>query len=215
MRALAVTSALLLLAGVASMELAWAGYPSTFGLVELFDIDVEGSVPCYFSALMLLLASGLCALHAKALTHHATRNWWLLAVVFSVMSIDEIVGYHESWSGRLQNSFDTGGVFHFAWVVPAMVLVAVFALSQVQFLRTVAPSLAKGLLVAGAVYVGGALGMEMLGGLAVESLGTGDNRIYDGIVVVEEGLEMLGLVLLIRALLVAADNMRLHLSIVR
>jgi hypothetical protein len=59
------------------------------------------------------------------------------------------------------------------------------------------------MIVAGCVYVAGALGMELVGGAWAAKHGQ-DNLVYSLLTTVEEGLELTGLVLFIRTLL---DNL--------
>ncbi len=68
------------------------------------------------------------------------------------------------------------------------------------------------LIVAAVVYLTGAVGVELVGGLIYESLGEQRNLTYDLVITCEETLEMTGLILLIRAQLLF---LRKHLPVMR
>ena len=64
------------------------------------------------------------------------------------------------------------------------------------------------LIIAGMVYVTGALGMELVGGWHWDTFGGGDTLGYGAITTVEELLEVTGLALLIYALVFHAESFR-------
>ena len=77
-----------------------------------------------------LLCAGLLA--AVAAGEAVDRGRWrMLAVGFVYISIDEAVGLHE----LLGELFDTEGVLHFGWVIPAAAVVLGVGLAFLGFLR--------------------------------------------------------------------------------
>ncbi|MCZ0904903.1 hypothetical protein ON021_33910, partial [Microcoleus sp. HI-ES] len=93
-----------------------------------------------------------------------------------------------------------GGIFYFVWVIPGAIFVAVTALAYLKFLRHLPRKTRDFFLLAGSIYVGGALGMEMVGGYYADAVGQ-RNLIYGLMVCVEEILEMVGVIVFIYALL--------------
>lgn len=167
-----------------------------------FALDREHSLPTWLSSL-LLFAGSLSAFGAALLSRltgaPGTGGWIALAVASAIMSAEEIVGIHEQTVPLMHALADFTGLLFWSWVVWAIPLVAVVGLALVPFLRRVRRPTAVRLLVAGAVYVSGAIGMEMIGGLAVS---TPDLGIAHAVpFCAEEGLEMLGAVLFLRAVL--------------
>ena len=58
-----------------------------FGLVELFDFDIEGNIPTFFSASVLLFCSALLGLAARSAREKrdGTRPYWIgLAVILCI-----------------------------------------------------------------------------------------------------------------------------------
>lgn len=183
---------LVVLAGVAVEVLGAAFHWSTqSGLVPLFSLSYEGNVPTYYSAVILLIASLLLAFSAVAAKKSGSGflpHWWILSLGFLYIAIDEVFSIHEMAGGLLT----LPGVLYFSWVVPAAVLVLVLALSYIGFLRHLPRRTARRFLIAGTLYVGGAVLMELPLGYWTEKHGS-HNLAYGLIDAVEESLEMLGI----------------------
>ena len=102
--------------------------------------------------------------------------------------------------------FDLSGVLYFGWVIPAAILVSVFVLSYRRFLEDLPRITRFRFIRAGAVFVGGAMGVELILGYWTELHGI-DNLGYALIDWVEETMEMAGVGLFISALVaVLADQ---------
>ena len=149
----------------------------------------------------LLICAGLllvAALEARNAGERQWRNWAFLSCLLLAMSVDEVASYHESWIAPLREALGASGLLYLTWVVPGTVTVALLGLSQLGFVRSLPPATAGRLVLAAALYVGGALGMEMVGGAYVQGHGS-ENWVYASMVAVEELLELLGTVTLLRA----------------
>ena len=183
------------------------GREDIFGLVRIFNLDTERTVPAAFSVLILLIASALLGLVWHVSRRKAIKNswyWMLLAVGFLVMGIDEAWSYHETLSGPIKNMIgvenDTAGVLFYAWVIPAIILVAILGLVFIKFLIGLPKRTRNGFIIAGAIYVSGAVGMELVGGLIRVEYGI-HGLAYFASVTIEETLEMVGVILFIREIL--------------
>lgn len=185
------------------------GHGGLKGLVRLFYIDAERNIPTYFSVLLMIFAALLLAvialLNQKQRTPFASK-WAVLSAGFLFMAFDEAFQVHEKLilpvrallSGSLPDG--TLGIFYFAWVIPGGMLVLFLGLFFSRFLLHL-PALARHrFLTAATLYLGGAIGVELIGGRYAESL-VAENWTYSLIVTVEESLEMAGLVVFIWALL--------------
>ena len=157
--------------------------------VAIFDLDEEESFGTWFSTAILLSASVLSLLVAASLRSAADsmHRWWaMLGLGFGLLSIDEVVGLHELFNTLYEDvPWTTAGI-------------SVFVLAGFCFLpflwhyrwRT------SGLfMVAGVIYASGAIGVERYSGTDINSLG------YNMLTGLEEGLEMLGVIIVIYALL--------------
>lgn len=193
-RILASATAIVSLAGLGVEVLKsiyrWKGRT---GVVPLLSLSHEENIPTYYSAVILLLASAMSALLAAA-TRRERRSdsiaWWGLCAGFFYISMDEVLQFHEKWG----SSFHTSGVLHFSWVIPAACILAVLAALYAPFLLRMPGRTRNRLLLAGAIYVIGAVVLELPLGAWTEE--KGDKTLgYALIDWVEETMEMAGIVL--------------------
>jgi hypothetical protein len=166
------------------------------------DVDAEANIPTWYSAAALFACSVLLA----AITARVNRergpfvdHWAWLSAIFGFLSIDELAQLHEHL-GHLHEMWHTSGVFYFAWVIPAMVFVAAVGLAYAKFLAHLPPVTRRRFIVAAIIYVGGAVGVEALGGWRAETYGM-NNMTHSCIATVEEVMEMTGVALFLVALL--------------
>ena len=117
------------------------------------------------------------------------------------MSYDEAFQLHEKLISPMRNLLGNEdlGIFYFAWVLPGIILVALLGLYFFSFLRQLPTKTRTRLLVAAGLYLGGAIGFELIGGAYAESVDK--NIVFSFMSTTEEALEMAGLITLIWALL--------------
>ena len=178
------------------------GHDNLKGFVPTFYVDYESNVPTWYSAFQLALAAGLLATVAAVKTARSDpfrRHWVALSLIFFCLSIDEVAMIHEYPIAPLRRALGAGGLLYYTWVIPGAAFVAFVGLCFWRFLRQLPPRTRNGFLLAGAVFVGGAIGVEMLSGLQADLHGE-ETFVYAMIVTGEELLEMLGIVLFIHAL---------------
>ena len=180
------------------------GHGRLFGLVNLFNVDAEANIPTWYAAVSLMACSALLAAIAQIQSQDSTpkvSDWQTLAGIFLFLSIDELVSLHELLIEPLRAALGTTGIFYFAWVIPYSVLVVLLGIRFLKFLTHLPAQTRRSFVLAGALYVGGALGMEMIDGLYASVYGQ-DNFTYAALTNLEEFLEMLGIVVFIHSLLV-------------
>jgi hypothetical protein len=181
---------------------AFPGFPL---LLPLFDVDGEGNLPSWLSSALLLVAALLLwgiAVQARAAGDPWHRHWALLALGVAYLSLDEAAQVHERLLipvGALL--VDAQGVFTFGWVVVAGPVLVVFALTYLRFLAALPAAVRRGLVIAAVVYVLGALGLELVGGLILDRGYAEASVPYILETSAEEFLEMAGLTLLLRVLI--------------
>lgn len=195
-------SLLFVLLNLARME--WfhvLGHEHLRELFTRFDLDQEPAIPTWFSSMVLLAASvtlGVIAMEKRRGHERFAAHWVGLAVIFLGLSIDEIAGFHELLSLRMQG-FHLTGVFYYAWVIPGSIFVLLFALTYLRFLLHLGRRFGVLFAVSGIIYVFGAVGMEVVGGEMQQRYGM-DTVPYQLSVTAEEGCEMLGASLFVYAL---------------
>lgn len=172
-------------------------------ILDLFSVNLEESIPTWFSVLILFFAALVLAIIAinKFRTQTPYSLHWIgLAFLFLFFSMDEGAGIHEILANLLQNSLRLGGFFYFGWQVVAIPLVIIFAFAYLRFVLHL-PNHIRNLFILGAIfYVGGALIIE---GISANQwyVDNGMTMTYLAIATVEELFEMLGVVVFIHALL--------------
>ena len=173
-----------------------------YGLVFMFSVGSDGNIPTYYSAFALLFSSGLLAFTGY-LIRKAGRPmvlyWFGLSVVFLFMSADEMLELHERLIEPLRTTLGTSGAFYYAWVIPYGIAVLTIGAIYLRFLLHLPRRTAIGFIVAGAVFVTGAIGFEMLGGVIYEQSGS-NNTYYVFVQTIEEMLEMVGIAIFIYAI---------------
>jgi hypothetical protein len=172
-------------------------------LMNRFDLAFEPSIPNWYSSFSLLGCAFLLGGIAWAKARNRDRwfwHWLILAALFVGLSIDEDVRFHEMLHYAIASRIETHGLLYFPWVIPALIFVAVVGFSYVPFLLRLDRCTALLFVTAGATYVMGAVGMDMIGGVIVERHGM--ESVYHSIAqCLEELLEMLGILIFIYALL--------------
>jgi hypothetical protein len=199
-RVLFAAMALVVGAGIAVESLkATVGLGDYKILLPIFSLSYEQNVPTWYSSAILLTCALLLAtVAAGARLREApyVKHWWGLSAAFFYISLDETASFHEalgSWA-RL------GGVLYFSWVVPAAIIVAVIGVAYLRFLAHLPKATRSRFILAGAIYVTGALVMELPLGYWTEREGS-RNFVYAAIDAVEEGMEILGVSLFLLAIL--------------
>lgn len=165
--------------------------------INFVNVDGERNLPTWFST-MILLAGALLAWTTSRSPGEQSgrwqRHWRLLAVVFVLLSIDELTMIHERLSAPVRELLDLSGPLYFGWYVVALPLLVLFVGYYARFLAALPADIRSGLLFSGALYVAGAIGMEMVGAALFDSAQTWDTWGYQVAAAVEELLEMVGAV---------------------
>jgi hypothetical protein len=172
-------------------------------LAQEFNLDEEANFPSLYSALLLLLCSFLIKIISeikKKVRDRYTFYWQSLASIFLVLSVDEILSLHENVITPLRRTFGFTGFLRFAWVVPAAIFVVFSIFFFLKFFLSLPTPIKFSILLAGFLYVGGALGMEMINGQYSDLYGE-ENFGYEILVTIEESLEIFGIVIMINTLL--------------
>lgn len=172
--------------------------------ISLFNLDTEINYPSWYSSFTLLFCGillGIIAAAQKKQGDRYFRHWKVLSWIFVLFSLDEILSLHEILIvDDLRKALNLGGFFYFIWVIPGAIFVLLTALAYLKFLLHLPRKTRELFLLAGSIYVGGALGMEMVCGYYADAVGQ-RNLIYGLMVSVEEILEMIGVIVFIYALL--------------
>jgi len=139
--------------------------------LRIFDVGEERSIPTWFESILFVLCSILLAVIAVAKRGRNDRyslHWSFLSIILLLLSVDEVASIHEAigqQSQRLLHSatgFTPGGAIKFFWVVPGAIFVFIVLVAYLRFLADLPRNTRYSFLFAGALFVLGALGLEML-----------------------------------------------------
>ncbi|MCF7818719.1 MAG: hypothetical protein K9M54_12655 [Kiritimatiellales bacterium] len=167
--------------------------------VQLLNLDGEQNLSSLFSSALLWICSMLLGCIAAATAKKNMRLEWMgLAGIFCLLGVDEFASLHERLGGMVDRCVESLGLGCFAWMIPYSLLLVLFGVVYWRFLFGLPPETRKRMVMAGTIYVGGALGFEMVGGAWVLHEGAG--WVYYVFVTCEELLEMTGSILFIYAL---------------
>lgn len=198
--------ALLLTLGLLSIYLHFVrGYETAFGFVPLFDLDGEYNIPAFYSALAIWSSSILLwqIYHYKRQQGNGEAHYWkVLCFVFVYLGLDEMASLHENF-GRLAPlvwKLIPSLTHSRKWIAPFLPLLGLFAFYFLPFYLRLDHRTRLRLTLAGLVYVSGAIGVELLGAWYADQhqLPVLVRALFSAL---EEAMEMVGIVLFIRALL--------------
>ena len=202
-------TALLLLASAGShwyayrLQVASPGSPA-HPLLALLDVNSESNVPTWWSTALLLAGAALAAVCASvAPAGPVRRGWGSLAGLFAAVSLDEAAALHERFLDPLGEALlggaDAGGLLHFAWLAPGVAVLVIAAAAAVRLLAPLPRVTRRALLVAVSVWVAGAFLLEAASGVVFRAVG--GTEPYVLVTLLEEGAEMTGVALAVRAVL--------------
>lgn len=198
-----VIGVLMLLHGVMVLAQYGFGHPGFLKLRALFDLNREQNIPTLFSTLQLLACSALLLLAGSDVRskHEKGAGYWFgLAWIFAFLGGDEFCEWHEHLIKPLRESLHSTGALSFAWVIPYSALVLLFAVGYARFWWRLQPRTRWLFAVAGVLYVGSGIGMEMVGSELFTLYGW-ESVQFDVETLVEEGGEMFGVALFLFAVL--------------
>jgi hypothetical protein len=183
-----------------------------------FKLDAERNLASWYESLCMALAAGLLFLHAQIARQKSPADivpWTILSVVFLLMSMDEAIGFHEISVKPLRNALHLSGVLYYSWVLIAAPVVTLLGLYLVPFLLRLPRATALRFVACGAIFVGAALGTELVCGYFATHGGL-ETPYYKTTAAAQEILENMGITLFVLSLLRhigdAAPNMRTTFS---
>jgi hypothetical protein len=180
--------------------------------LAVFRLDSELSLPAWYSGCLMLVSAQLAFAISwrQATVGGRDRGWWLaLGLGLAYLSLDEIAAVHERVMDLVNRHIQTSGVFTFSWLLVGIPAVAAAGAIFLPFLLRQEKRTRWLLVLSGAIFLAGAIGCEMLGGLFSSTYRTQDTLSYFVVSTLEELLEMTGFTLLVATLLVRLrDDLR-------
>ena len=179
------------------------GHGRMMGFGTLFNVGAELNIPTWYSSISLLLCSvllGIIGAVRKVEKSPYTAHWKALSAGVLLLSIDEVAGIHERISHIWDNIVRTGPLSASGWTVPSAMILVVVGILFIKFLMNLPADTRRLFITAGALFFGGAIVLEAVGGIWRVAHSQGD-LIYLLMMTVEECFgEMLGVAVFVYAL---------------
>ncbi len=182
--------------------------------IRMFNLDMEANLPTLFSFSILFFSAFLFYLLSKKAQELKSndRSYYLgLSFVFTFLAFDESIKIHEAVSDLTEIFIQGSGYFNYPWVIPYGILVLVLIVFYIQFFWRMEQKVLLKFILSAVLYVGGAIGFELLGSNEVNLHGS-DTVLYGIYSTIEESLEMFGVILLIDILLDLLGNINVALK---
>ena len=170
---------------------------------RFFGLDEEANFPSLYSTVTLFFCSFLLAIITsikKSVKSRYVKFWQALSLIFLFLAIDENCSIHEILIPLIRIVFKTRDFFYFPWVIPAFILLIIFLITFREFILNLPAKIRNLFLLAGGIYVTGALGMELISGYLADNSGL-ETTSYWLAASIEEFLEMFGILIFIYGLL--------------
>lgn len=177
-------------------------------IIRLFNVSNEANIPSWFNSMLLLanaLLLGVIGQVHRGANSAAASGWMSLAAGFLYLSIDEAAALHENLNAPAvamlkAMGFQAAGLLTFVWPLLAVAMLALAAAPLWRLLRRMPAWPRRRALTAGAMFLSGALGMELIGGHMFYTYGY-YSKGFAIASTIEEFLEMAALIVFADALL--------------
>jgi hypothetical protein len=170
--------------------------------LPFLDVDVEKSFYTWVSVCTLFLIGTMALRQADAIGYGQTyfKRWNFIGLVFIYLSADESLTGHEKLAKLGAMIVDPHGFFLFAWTVPVIAIVLLVVVACFKLVINLPPHERNLTFLSGAIYLGGAVGLEMVGGKLQELYGY-EAYPYHIETSLEEAMEGIGMLIFMRVLI--------------
>ena len=150
------------------------GHRRLLGVADIFDLDKEAALHTVVATASLLSAALVCAVIAATenpRNRGMAAGWLFVSTCLLFMMFDEGAMLHDRLSAPIKEGMDGDNPFYFVgWLIPYVLITVVVAAVAVPFALRLPRITAGRLLVAALLYLGSALGMEMIQGHMIHQL---------------------------------------------
>ena len=206
-RILGLAGALLALVSIIRLIIVYQVEPELYphGLA-LFNLDAENNLPILFSVGLLLLSTLiLTCITSINFTHKTPQRfgWLLLTLIFLLIAINKAVrfyGYITRQLIQIIRTISSDVILYLFFVIIIVAAIGILIFFY-RFSRQFQPKIRKALFIAAAIFLSGAVVLEMVGSSFYDPSGQ-NNLVYQILSIFEETLEMAGIIAFIRVLII-------------
>ncbi len=178
-----------------------------FGLLPLLHVDREGNLAAWLSSFIMLCSALVAWSIAERLVEageDTAFSWRLVAVALFLMSVDEAAQLHEWVGGLVQPMLPEWGFLYFGWVAVGLLVIAASAPFFIRFVRSLPGPTRLHLVAAAGLFLAGAVGVEMVTAVYMSASENKLSLMYITLSHIEEFLEIIGLIVLLKGLMAFA-----------
>jgi hypothetical protein len=185
-------------------------YRDIWRLKKYFNVTNELNLPAYYSSFLLGLAGyilGIIALRKIRRGANFSFQWSCLSIIFFYLAMDELLALHELLGSIATNYFGEENLIFQDWAYAGIALVVLFMLFYLPFFNHLSPGHKLRFFISAALYIGGFLGVEIIGSIYVMRNGIQEIP-YLFFTTVEETLEMVGVIYFINTLMIYLEEIK-------
>lgn len=163
---------------------------------KLFLFDRERNLPTLFNFSIILVNAVLCTVAAAFVWRDLTgwpMTWLSLGGLLFLMAFDEAAQLHERADFLGRYLVTPTGAFALPWVAAGGLAVVCLALVYLRFVVAQSTPIRRLIFLSAALFVSGALGVEMIAAYTSEHEGIQKSMNYEMLATLEEAMEMTGL----------------------
>ncbi len=165
-----------------------------------FELSYEHNVPTYFSAFILgVTGIILAAIAKKNFKERFKWHWLILSIGFLYLAIDEVVIIHERLGQLVVMVIEPEDLLFSDWAYAGLLIVITLSILFFSFYKHLPPNTKRGFFISATLFVGAALGLEIIGSAILFRIGYNQN-IHTAFTTVEEFLEMIAIIIFIETI---------------
>lgn len=181
-------------------------HPTVFGLVDFFYLDLENNLPTWFQSANLIFAAvlvGASGYDTRRRGAGFVRHWYLLAIGFAYLSVDEMASIHERLINPMQRVIEPAGIWAPTWVIVGVIGAGAVGFAYLRFLLHLGWPARLQVACAAMLFLGGSIGTEMATAAMFDTTDLNYKNAFQYALMahLEEFLEMAGLLVFIDFLL--------------
>jgi hypothetical protein len=174
-------------------------------ILELFNMDADKNIPIFFYITLLILCSllllSISILKAQQKSPQS-NSWLILTFIFLVLSLEKAVRFQEYFFSPIKQFLtneQTSIIKYFPFIIVILIALGLIYYSLI-FIQKLPANNKRSFIIATCIYLSGAIILDLVGSAFYDPGGL-HNLTYNILGVVEESVEMIGIIIFINTFL--------------